>query len=167
MKPRIFYVATSMFAVVAAITLLIAAASFAASTAGRSTLDNNRRVAEPQNDATILARRVISIPFGIDDSLGLSEDGQTATVTGHGDCVGGETFQLKVTVSQDSLDGLAVGFTEGVCASDGQVSWNVDVNTPGSKSLSAGIAQACGHVVVFFDHQGAIAHDWCKPVTLD
>lgn len=167
MKSRIFYVVLSMFVGVAAITLLIAAASFAASAAGPFTMDADKRVAEPQNDVTILARRVISIPFGIDDTLGLSEDGQTVAVVGHGDCVGGETFRLKVTVSQDSLNGLAVGFTEGVCPSDGQVSWSVDVNTPGSKSFSAGVAQACGHVVVFFDHEGAIAHDWCKPVTLE
>jgi hypothetical protein len=167
MKPRIFYVVLSLFVGVAAITLLIAAASFAASAAGPFTMDNRPHAAETQNDVTILARRVISIPFGIDDSLGLSEDGQTVAVAGHGDCVGGETFWLKVTVSQDSLNGLAVGFMEGVCASDGEVSWSVDVNTPGSKSFSTGDAQACGHVVVYFDHEGAIAHDWCKPVTLE
>lgn len=167
MKQRISYVVLSMFVGVAAITLLIAAASFAAEAAGPFTMDTDRYVGEPQNDVTILARRVISIPFGIDDSLSLSEDGQTATVTGHGDCVGGETYNLKITVSQDSLNGLAVGFTDGECASDGQISWSAGVNTPDSNSFSSGEAQACGHVVVYFDKEGAIVHDWCKPVTLE
>jgi hypothetical protein len=128
---------------------------------------NNQSAQASHDGTTILARRLISIPFGIQDSLALSDDGQVVTVQGHGDCpAGGQDFQLKVTVSQDSLNGLAVGHTTGQCVSGGRALWEVAVRTPDSKAFTPGDALACGHVIVHTRGGGDVVGDWCKNVTL-
>jgi hypothetical protein len=168
MKARIFFVVTSGLAGIAAMALFVFAASQAASAGGFFSFDYNEFTSEPRNGSTILARRLISIPFGIQDNLELSEDGSTVTVQGHGDCPdGGEDFIVRVTLSQDSINGLAVGRTTGECSGGEQVPWQVDVNAPGLEAFTEGDARACGHAVVHMHRQGDIVGDWCKVVTLE
>jgi len=164
MKSRILFVALSLIAGIAAIGLLFATADYTGSAVSPFTFANK---AATRDGSAIRVSRAFTIPYGIEDTLKISADGQFVTVTGHGDCVGGESFRLRATLRQDSFNGLAIGHTEGLCSSDGLVEWSAQVNTPGSKTFSAGPALACGHVVVNFDHQGAISHDWCKSVTLE
>jgi hypothetical protein len=166
MKSRIVFITVSVVASLAAATLLVFLIGQAASAAGPFAIDHNRDAAAGGDGSALVVSRVISIPFGIDDSLEISEGGQIVTVAGHGDCQGGETFRVTVKVSQDAFDGLAVGHTEGDCTTVESEGWSVPVNTPGSKTFSQGPALACGRVVVHFDHEGAIVHDWCKEVTL-
>lgn len=166
MKARIVFVTISAAASLGAAVLFVFLIGQAASAAGPFTMGHNRDAAAGGDGSALVVSRVISIPFGIDESLEISEGGQIVTVTGHGDCQGGETFRVTVKVSQDAFDGLAVGHTEGDCTAVESEGWSVPVNTPGSKTFSQGPALACGRVVVHFDHEGAIVHDWCKDVTL-
>ena len=157
-----------MIAGIATIALIVFTASQAASARGFFTFSPNQFAQESRDGTTILARRLTSIPFGIQDNLELSTDGQTVTVGGHGDCPdGGEDFRVKVTLSQDSFDGLAVGYVEGQCESGVEVPWEVEVNVPGPKAFTPGEAQACGHAVVHTAGGGEIVGDWCKSVTLE
>lgn len=166
MKPRIVFIAFSVTASLAAAALFVFLMGQAASAAGGFTIGHTRDAAAGQDGSALAVSRAISIPFGIDDSLQISAGGQIVTVTGHGDCQGGETFRVTVKVTQDALDGLAVGHIEGDCATVETGGWSVQVDTPGSKTFTEGPALACGRVVVHFDREGAIVHDWCKEVTL-
>jgi hypothetical protein len=166
MKSRIVFVTISAAASLAAAALLVFLIGQAAPAAGPFGMDHTRDAAAGGDGSALAVSRVISIPFGIDASLQVSEGGQIVTVTGHGDCQGGETFRVTVKVSQDAFNGLAVGHTEGDCTTVESEGWSVQVNTPGSKTFSEGAALACGRVVVHFDQEGAIVHDWCKEVTL-
>lgn len=166
MKSRIVFVTISVVASLAAAALLVFLLGQVASAASPFAMEYNRDMAAGQDGSALAVSRAISIPFGIDASLEVSEGGQIVTVTGHGDCQGGETFRVTVRVSQDALNGLAVGHTEGDCATVEAEGWSVQVNTPGSKTFSEGPALACGRVVAHFDQEGAIVHDWCKEVTL-
>lgn len=115
----------------------------------------------------VVARRVISIPYGIDDTLFLSSGGGEVLVTGHGICPdGGQDFQLKLDVTQQSTSVRAKGRTEGTCAGGEQVQWSALAETLGPDTFSPGPAQACGMVVIFGDRQGAVVFNWCKDVLL-
>lgn len=156
-----------MIAGIATIAIIVFTVSQATSARGFFTFNPNQFAQESRDGTTILARRLTSILFGIQDNLALSTDGQIVTVGGHGDCAaGGEDFRVKVTLSQDSFDGLAVGHVEGQCENGVEVPWEVEVNAPGPKTFAPGEAQACGHAVVHTGGGGDIVGDWCKPVTL-
>lgn len=163
MKARIVFVIASVLASLVAVALVVFTLSQATPLGGFFTFDNVEAATAPRNGSSLLVSRAISIPFGIDDSLVLSGGAQVVNVEGHGDCQEGETFRLKVDVTQGSIKGVA--HLEGECQT-GEFPWALDVNTPGSKSFSPEAARACGHVVVHFDREGAIVHDWCKNVTL-
>lgn len=167
MKSRILFVVASVLAGIATIAFVLFAASQATSSRGFFTFSQNQSAQESRDGLSILARRLTSIPFGIQDNLTLFGEGQTVHVQGHGDCpAGGEDFRVKVTISQDSFDGLAVGSTEGQCVSGGRAFWEVDVKAPGPKAFTPGEARACGHAVVHTGGGGDVVGDWCKTVNL-
>ncbi len=114
--------------------------------------------------AAVLARRKISIPFGIDTPLALREEGQLVIVTGHTECPEEGTFELRVQVKQKSSKGIAMGQTSGVCDENvGQ--WQADAWAVDAKQLTEGEAQVCAVAVVHFD-KGAATRRWCKTVRL-
>ena len=111
-----------------------------------------------------LARRRISIPFGIDSPLRLSEDGQSATVTGPAGCPEEGSYDLRVMLTQHDAKGIAKGETSGACSQD-TGAWQTEARALGSLQLSQGEAQACAVVVVHLA-KGATTKRWCKSVTL-
>ena len=120
------------------------------------------------HDATILARRLISIPFGIADSLPLAADGKVIQVSGHGECpAGAESFRLKVKVRQDGAPAPATGWTTGACPAGSTINWTAQAVAPGPNTFDSGSAEACGHVVIQTDKKGAVTGQWCKTVTLE
>lgn len=123
---------------------------------------------QPVEEASaILARRIISIPFGIDTNLAIIEAGGGVMVSGHGVCPAqGEYFQLKSTVTQAVTGVRAKGRTEAVCSASGPSLWSLQAVTPDSKRLEAGPAQACAQAVIHTREQGALVYEWCKDVSL-
>ena len=121
-----------------------------------------------RDGVTILARRLTSIPFGIDDIVTLSENGKILTVTGWGNCPATGPFTVKVKVSQDGVDGLAVGRTEGYCVNGTRITWQAETTVPDSKPFTLGsTVLACGHLVLHAeDSQGAMTNDWCSNGTI-
>lgn len=124
--------------------------------------------ASAQEDVfSIQARRLISIPFGINSPVSISSDGDIAFVTGHGICPeGGESFRLKATVTQASTGAKARGFTQTACDGQNQVGWAVAALTPPPQHFAAGEAEACGMVVINAPKQGNFVYRWCKAVDL-
>ena len=78
-------------------------------------------------DSSVLARRAISIPFGIASPLTITQDGGQIMATGHGVCwEDGQMFDLHVRVAQSSTHAFAEGHTIDVCA-DGARQFDVPV----------------------------------------
>lgn len=167
MKSRKLIVLISMITGIAVIAIFLFAMSQSAFAGNFFAFNSGQPASAARDGVTILARRLTSIPFGIQDDLVLSNNGQVVTVQGHGDCpAGGEYFQLKVTVQQDGLNGLAVGHTEAQCVPGTQVPWQMEVSAPGPKAFAEGEALACGHAVIHTEDGGTIVYDWCKNVAL-
>ncbi len=162
MKRRLLLTGLGVVCALAAVALLLFVSSQAAPALADSLAGQNDSVT--QQDPTILARRLISIPFGIQDSLGLVGD-QEVLVEGHGNCTAdGETYSLRTTVTQGTAK--AKGNIQGVCQGGEGFLWSVSANTNPAKTLQPGDAQACGMAIVHTDHKGAIVKKWCKDVTL-
>ncbi|MCB0074953.1 MAG: hypothetical protein KDE20_26025, partial [Caldilineaceae bacterium] len=68
-------------------------------------------------DPSVLARRAISIPFGIASPLTITQDGGQIMATGHGVCwEDGQMFDLHVRVAQSTTHAFAEGHTIDICA---------------------------------------------------
>ncbi|HSJ59362.1 MAG TPA: hypothetical protein VLC95_19410, partial [Anaerolineae bacterium] len=120
-----------------------------------------------EQDPLLVARRVISIPFGIDASVPIVEDGDAVVVSGHGVCPeGAESYRLRVEVDQPSTGTRAMGVTEGDCVGGTSLTWQAMAMTPPPFAFSPGPAQACAMVQLFFSREGTIVHQWCVDVTL-
>jgi hypothetical protein len=118
-------------------------------------------------DTIILARRVISIPFGIADTLSLRNENQVL-VTGTGICgPGGEDFRIQAQVTQDGVSAPAVGNTEGLCLGNAPSSWQATAVLPGRHTFEPGAATACGMAVIHYQREGAITYQWCKAVIIE
>lgn len=120
-------------------------------------------------DTEIQSRRLISIPFGIDNLLELSSNGREITVEGHGKCPdGGETFRIRVFVTQDGRSTQAKGRTEGNCDAVVVGGWQAIAEAQGRKTtFEAGDAHARAMVVIFGSAGGADVGQWEKDVTLE
>jgi hypothetical protein len=116
---------------------------------------------------TVLARRVISIPFGISDRGYLLGD-SSILVSGHADCgPGGDWYQIRVNVTQEGTSGQAVGRMEDQCMENGSGSWQVQAAVPPGQSFTAGPARVCAMAVIHYEHQGAVAHQWCRDIMIE
>jgi hypothetical protein len=118
-------------------------------------------------DTVIVARRIISIPFGIADSVVMQNDGQVL-VSGHGICgAGGEWYRIKVDISQEGVSAPAVGHTEALCQGDDPSSWQALASLPGPHSFQQGTGRACALAVIHYEREGAITYQWCKDVMIE
>lgn len=117
-------------------------------------------------DPTILARRLISIPFGINSPLELAPGGQSVVVTGHGDCTGGSSYRVQVRVSQSGHPTVVgTGRTESGCPA-GQFQWEAEATVHGNKSFNEGPASVCALAIVRDDAGNTVTYHWCKDVAL-
>lgn len=192
MKPRKYFIIGSLVTGILVLAIFIFITGRPASAGdGLFNFDFGQSPQSSGNAGALALRRVISVPFGIQDTLALSTDGRTVTVQGHGICpTGGQNFTVDVTVSQntdkvsgvvpntgqnyllevakgiDNSNGPEVGHTEGKCVSGGKAQWQVDVKVPASSAFKPGIALACGHAVVPVPGTDNYVDDWCKDVIL-
>jgi len=158
MRNRIWQVSTALFFALAALLVFGTFASQAAPSEHVAATDDSTTL------SAIQARRIISIPFGIDDTLRLSEDGQIVHVTGHAECPPeGETYRIQVTVTQDDTRARARGRTAASCA---DTSWAAAANQQGPNSFTPGPAEVCAKALIHTNEGGAITFRWCKAVTL-
>ncbi len=122
---------------------------------------------EAQPD-TVWARRFLTPTFGIDATLLILNEGQQVLVSGHGNCgSGGETYDLRVTVTQELSGTKGKGKTEGSCSGEEAFSWSTPAKVHGPRRFEPGHAQVCAQAVVHSSQDGAIVQKWCKEVILE
>lgn len=164
MKQRLLKFSLILLIPVTILAVLMAVATNAETT-NSAALDSSQPALNSNTDPSIIASRLISIPYGIDSPLPLSTDGQTVQVTGHGECPdGGESFMIQVTLTQNGPQNRAMGVTQDNC--EGQSSWSAVANTPGNKTLTPGPAQACGRAFIFSPAGDTLVGEWCVDVIL-
>ncbi len=123
--------------------------------------------AEPASDAEIVARRAISIPFGIADTQQLSEDGTRLTVTGHAVCWDeGQMFDLRVRIAQSTTQAFAVGHSIDNCQGGERQMWTAVAEIESEEPFDVGSARACAEATEYATHGIADEHKWCKDVDL-
>jgi hypothetical protein len=117
-----------------------------------------------QQHTTIIARRLISVPFGIQSSLALLNE-KDVMVAGHGACgTAGERYKLSTTVTQGGVK--AKGYKQDLCQGNEMFMWSTIATANPSKSFKPGVAEACGMVIIYNRHDGANVKKWCKEVNL-
>jgi len=191
MKPRVYFVIGSLLTAVILLAVFVLITNRSASAGSFMNFDFSQPVENSGNGDTIFARRLISVPFGIQDNLTLASNGNSVTVQGHGICpTGGQSFTVDVTISQNvqkvsgvlagtgqnyllevaggptSSNGAQVGHAQGQCVSGGKAQWQAQVKGTGSQSFTPGVALACGHAVVKVQGGDDFIDDWCKNVIL-
>jgi len=164
MKQRLLKFSLVLLIPISIFAVLMAAFTSAETT--RSAAANaDQSVKNNGESPSVLARRLISIPYGIDSPLPLSADGHMVQVSGHGECPdGGQSFMVQVTITQNGDQNRAMGVTQDSCA--GQTSWSAVANTPGNQALQPGAAEACGRAFIFGPSGDTLVGDWCKDVIL-
>jgi hypothetical protein len=165
MKHRIVIISAAVaFGLAVSALVLFAASQTAPALAG--TISSNMKESQQQPSA-IVARRLISVPFGIDSPLNMTADGQMIDVTGHGNCEEiGNTYNLRVNVTQESSGAKAKGNMQSTCQPDTQFQWSIAANANTVADFQPGSAQACGMVVIYPERGGAGVYRWCKTVDL-
>ncbi len=162
MKRRIVYLSLSIVIAFTAAALLIFFSSQPDTALAKGIPGSQAAI--PRQQTTIFARRLISVPFGIQDSLVMLNDHQVE-VAGHGSCTAdGTAFRLRTTVQQGTAK--AIGYLQGDCNGADPLMWSTVASTNPAKTLQEGEAKACGMVVIYAPGKGAITKQWCKPVTL-
>lgn len=165
MKHRILILSTAVVSAFATVALfLFAASQVAPALADSASSSLDLAVQQPE---TIVARRMISIPFGIESSLNLLGDGQIVQVSGHGNCgETGQSYKLRVEVTQGSTHAQASGRTQADCQPGADFHWSTPAFAIPAFDFQPGPAQACGMVIVYSPHNGASVGKWCKQVEL-
>ncbi|HEX6384205.1 MAG TPA: hypothetical protein VF177_06010 [Anaerolineae bacterium] len=163
MKTRILHLGIAVIVALVALMFFGTFVSLAAPV-GPASPGTAAPLAAGKAELDIRARRITSIPFGIDSPLNLSPGGRLVEVTGHAECQeGGETFKLRVTVTQESTRALAKGRTSDDCDAD---TWAVDAEAVRPSSFVPGDVEVCAMAIVFFPRDGAIVQKWCANVEL-
>lgn len=165
MKHRILVLSAAVVCALATVAIILFAASqLAPALAGSSSGSLDLAAQQPE---TIVARRLISIPFGIDSSLNLLADGQIVQVGGHGNCgETGQSYKLRVEVTQGSTHARASGATQSACEPDADFNWSTPAFAIPAFDFEPGPAEACGMVIVYSPYSGASVGQWCKQVEL-
>ncbi len=110
--------------------------------------------------------RAISIPFGFDPPLVLSQSGADISTTGHGGCTDGQMVTVVVTITQSLNNAQAHGQTEETCTGELQ-HWTLDVSTNGSPPFTATeTAQACGLATTRDNGSVTDTLEWCRDVNV-
>lgn len=162
MKRRLLIISFGVICALAAAVLVL----FAGSQAAPALADSFSGISESasQQGTTIIARRLISVPFGIQSSLGLLNEKQVM-VAGHGKCgANGERYKLSTTVTQGNTK--AKGYVQGLCEGSEMFMWSTVATANPSKAFRPGGAEACGMAIIYTHHNGANVTKWCKEVTL-
>jgi hypothetical protein len=162
MKRRLLIISLGVICAVAAAGLVLYTSSRAAPALVGS-LSGQPAVAS-QEGTTVIARRLISVPFGIQSSLDLLNE-KDVMVTGHGSCSAeGEMYKLGTTVTQGTAK--AKGYLQGLCQGTEMFNWSTVAKANPSKNFKPGAAEACGMVIIYNHQDGANVKKWCKEVTL-
>lgn len=166
MNTRCVHLGIAVLVTVTAIVVLGTTVALAAPGQGTSIVDIVTVRESGELGVDIHARRAISIPFGIDSPLALSDDGRQVTVTGPGECrEAGERFEIHVQVRQESTGAFAHGRNHGECQeATTEWTWSVEAYVSGQSgsTFEEGEAQVCALAIMHLPGEGAVTRQWCR-----
>jgi hypothetical protein len=115
----------------------------------------------------IRAARAISVPFGITDTLSLSEDGRQIVVAGHGAGAWPGVFKVEATVVQSSTEAVAYGEARGHLSGEGvAIKWQTTADALGEETFTAQSAHVYAKATVVDPPGRTTIYEWDKEVTL-
>ncbi len=117
--------------------------------------------------ALVLAAPAFAVFAKIDPTATLSADGRHVHASGPLTCPKGESFRLRVSVTQRAGAAYAEGNKTVACTGTPQ-EWSVSAVRIGSGRFAAGPVEVCALGRSFAGGEVTDAHQWCakKPVTL-
>ena len=162
MKRRLFVISFGVVCALVAAGLVL----FASSRAEPALADSlsGQIDSASQQSTSIIARRLISVPFGIQASLELLNERQVM-VSGHGSCAtNGKMYKFRTTVTKGNVKGK--GYRQDLCQGSESFMWSTIASANPAKTFKPGPAEACGMAIIYTPNEGAIVKKWCKEVTL-
>ena len=163
MKLRFFYLGLAVVSALLTIAVLVFVFSqIAPATAAGAT---RSQTGVSQQPSTILARRLISVPFGV---TAVNVVGDQLQVSGWGKCDIGGTFNVRVNVGQHSSNARALGTSSAfACSGDQKVQWTAAARVVSNHTFVTGEdVDACSMAFVYPDEGGVIVNKWCPSVPL-
>jgi hypothetical protein len=162
MKSRYFYFGLAVVSALLTVAVLLfvfsqispALAKSSGSSAGIS-----------QQPSTILARRLISVPFGVN---AVNLVGDQLQVSGWGECDVGGTFSVRVNVGQHSSKARALGTAGGFeCVGEQHVPWTLTADVVSNHTFITGEdVKACSMAFIYPESGSVIVSKWCPSVEL-
>ena len=163
MKSRYFYFGLAVVSALLTVAVLLFAFSQIAPALAK--VDGGSSASVSQQSSTILARRLISVPFGV---TAVNVVGDQLEVSGWGKCDLGGTFNVRVNVGQQSARARALGTSGGFeCNGDQKVQWSTTARIVSNHAFVTGEdVDACSLATVFPESGAAIVNKWCPKVEL-
>lgn len=113
----------------------------------------------------IQAGERISIPFGFNGALRLTDDNGSVVATGEGGCTADNEITIVFTVTQATSAQSIGGVWNGICTGQRQTWTNTPAATP-SPNFVAGPAEACAFAETRDEEGVTDTQAWCDPVLL-
>lgn len=128
--------------------------------------DGNDTVQTDSDDGgrSVRATERISIPYGFDATLPLTDDGGSVVASGLGACTDGQSITISFTVTQSSTGATATGVWNGDCTGDVQTWTGEGATATPSPNLAGGTATACAFAETSDEEGVTDAQEWCDPV---
>ena len=163
MKLRLFYFGLAVVSALLTVAVLVFVFSQIAPVTAAGATGSSPGVS--QQPSTILARRLISVPFGV---TAVNVVGDQLQVSGWGKCDVGGTFDVRVNVGQHSSNARALG-TSGAfaCSGDQKVQWTAAARVVSNHTFVTGEdVDACSMAFIYPEEGGVIVNKWCPAVPL-
>lgn len=163
MKSRFIYFGLAVVSALLTVAVLLFAFSQIAPALARNDPGNSAGIS--QQPSTILARRLISVPFGV---TAVNLVGDQLEVSGWGKCDVGGSFSVRVNIGQQSARARALGTSGGfVCSGEQKVQWSATADVVSSHTFVTGEdVDACSMAFVYPESGGVIVNKWCPSVPL-
>jgi hypothetical protein len=167
MSTRVSLVIRTLVVTVAAFALLLVGLNQAqALEKGVAAGEQSAQTEAGDGGDDVRATERISIPYGFDSTLALSDTGDVVVASGVGACDAGQEITIAFTVTQSATGAMATGVWNGNCTGELQ-SWTKEgtLATP-SPNFSGGEAEACAFAETFAGTTVTDDQDWCDDVFL-
>jgi len=163
MKSRYFYFGLAVVSALLTVAVLLFVFSQIAPAMAQSYAGNSASVS--QQPSTILARRLISVPFGV---TAVDLVGDQLHVSGWGECDVGGTFSVRVNVGQHSSRARALGTAGGFeCGGEQHVPWTLTADVVSNHTFNTGEdVKACSMAFIYPESGSVIVSKWCPSVEL-
>lgn len=163
---RTSFVARALIIAAAAVALLLGGLSQADADENRMAAEGRTAQAVPGDGPVIQATERISIPYGFDPTLPLSNDGDSIVASGVGACTDGEDITIAFTVTQSTSGATATGAWNGDCTGELQTWTGEATLATSSPTFTGGEAEACASAETRDTGSVTDTQDWCDPVVL-